>query len=242
MTGNGTGRLHGGRDGPRPNRRAARRPGVAVLDEDAAKGTSRVRHTARAEGGREPAGPGARRPSGPEHEEHEGRSRRGRKLPALLAVGWATVAGGCIDPGGDCWTRGRIEASAQAAAKGPILEIRAGVVAGEVAREDPDNWWTGLQFTGTRCEIEVEHRRAGTYVRTGFLATAAKLEARLGPADAPFFVGRTADGGAVVLQHHQGRPVSLTLTRFEENGDLSYGTCGEDDTPFFECHAGASRE
>ena len=156
----------------------------------------------------------------------------------LLALGWAAVTGGCIDPGLDCWTSERIEAAARAA-QGPVLEILEGVVAGEVVTEDPANWWTGVRFTGERCGIEVEHHRSGTLVRTEFLEAEAKLEARMGPTDTPFFVGRTADGAAVVLQHHRGRPVSLTLTRFEEDGKLSYGACGERGTPFLECHAGA---
>ena len=172
-----------------------------------------------------------------ESPEHEGPARRGRKLPALMALGWTTVMSGCADPGIDCWTRERIEAAAQAV-QGPVREILEGVVAGEVAREDPANWWTGVRFTGEWCGIAVEHRRSGTFVRTEFLEAAAKLEARMGPAGAPFFVGRTADGRAVVLQHHRGRPVSLTLTRFEEDGALSYGACGERETPFLECHVG----
>lgn len=169
--------------------------------------------------------------------QHAGPNRRGRKLPALLALGWVTVTGGCTDPGTGCWTRERIEAAAQAA-RGPVREILEGIVAGEVVTEDPDNWWTGVRFTGERCEIGVEHRRTGTFVRAEFLEAAAKLEARMGPADTPFFVGRTTGGRAVVLQHHQGRPISLTLTRFEEDGTLSYGACGKRGTPFLECHAG----
>ena len=169
--------------------------------------------------------------------ERRGPDRRGRKWPALLASGWAIVATGCTDPGGDCWTRERIEVAAQAA-QGPVREILEGIVAGEVVVENPDNWWTGARFTGERCGIKVEHRRTGTFVHTEFLDIEAKLDARLGPADTPFFVGRTEGGQAVVLQHHQGRPVSLTLARFEEDGTLSYGACGKRGTPFLECHAG----
>ena len=77
-------------------------------------------------------------------------------------------------------------------------------------------------------------------MRTWFLKAPARLEARMGPGGAPFFVGRTGDGAAVVLQHHRGRPVSLTLARFEADGTLAYGACGERETPFLECHAGGS--
>ena len=173
-----------------------------------------------------------------EAPEHKGPGRRGGKSLAVLALGQAMVVGGCVDPGIDCWTRGRIEAAAQGT-QGQVREILEGVVAGEVVTEDPGNWWTGARFTGRRCTVEVEHRRSGTFVQTEFLGEAAKLEARMGPADTPFFVGRTRRGAAVVLQHHRGRPVSLTLTRFEEDGTLSYGACGERETPFLECHAGA---
>ena len=170
----------------------------------------------------------------PEH------SRRGRKRAVLLALGWTVAAGGCVDPGLDCWTRERIEAAGAERAQGPVREVREGVVAGEVVVEDPANWWTGARFTGGRCRIEVEHRRSGTFVRMGGMKGAAKLEARMGPGDAPFFIGRTADGAAVVLQHHRGRPVSLTLARFEADGTLGYGACGERETPFLECHADGS--
>ena len=164
--------------------------------------------------------------------------RRGRRYAALLALGWVAVTGGCVDPGFDCWTRERIEAAGAERPQGPVREILEGVAAGEVVVADPANWWTGTRFTGERCRIEVEHRRSGTFVRTRFLDAAAKLEARMGPGDAPSFVGRTADGAAVVLQHHRGRPVSLTLARFEADGTLSYGACGERETPFLECHVG----
>ena len=60
----------------------------------------------------------------------------------------------------------------------------------------------------------------------------------MGPGGALFFVGRTTDGSAVVLQHHRGRPVSLTLAWFEADGRLRYGACGERETPFLECRAG----
>ena len=172
---------------------------------------------------------------GRETPEH---SRRGRRRAVLLALGWAAVAGGCVDPGADCWTRERIEAAGAERPQGPVREVLEGAVAGEVVVEDPGNWWTGARFTGGRCGIEVEHRRSGTFVRMGGMEGAAKLEARMGPGDAPFFVGRTADGDAVVLQHHRGRPVALTLTRFEVDGRLRYGACGERETPFLECHAG----
>lgn len=165
----------------------------------------------------------------PEHE------RRGRRLAAMLALGLAAVIGGCADPGLGCWTRERIEIAAREA-QGPVREVREG----EVVVEDPANWWTGARFTGGACRIEVEHRRSGTFVRTRFLEEAAKLEARMGPESAPFFVGRTADGTAMVLQHHRGRPVSLTLARFEADGTLAYGACRERETPFLECHAGGS--
>ena len=171
----------------------------------------------------------------PEHE------RRGWRFAAPLALGLAAVTGGCADPGLDCWTRERIETAAREA-QGPVREVREGVVAGEVVVEDPANWWTGARFTGETCRIEVEHRRSETFVHTRFLEAAAKLEARMGPGSAPFFVGRTADGAAVVLQHHRGRPVSLTLARFEADGTLAYGACGERETPFLECHAGGPEQ
>ena len=76
--------------------------------------------------------------------------------------------------------------------------------------------------------------------QSGHPGYSRKIEARMGPGSAPFFVGRTADGAAVVLQHHRGRPVSLTLARFEADGTLAYGACGERETPFLECHAGGS--
>ena len=60
----------------------------------------------------------------------------------------------------------------------------------------------------------------------------------MGPGSAPFFVGRTADGAAVVLQHHRGRPVSLTLARFEADGTLA---CGERETPFLSSAMRAGR-
>ena len=56
--------------------------------------------------------------------------------------------------------------------------------------------------------------------------------------DTPSLVGRAKEGRAVVLQHHQKHPVSLTLTQLEEGGTLSHRACGERGTPFLECHAG----
>ena len=164
-------------------------------------------------------------------------SRRGRRRVALLAFGWVGVTGGCVDPGIDCWTRARIKAAGSERPQGPVREVLEGVVAGEVVVEDPANWWTGGRLTGERCRIEVEHRHSGTFVRMGGMEGAARLEARMGPGDAPFFIGRTVDGAAVVLQHHRGRPVALTLARFEPDERLRYGACGERETPLLECHA-----
>ena len=39
---------------------------------------------------------------------------------------------------------------------------------------------------------------------------------------------------------HRGRPVSLTLARFEADGTLACGAGGERETPFLECHARGS--
>ena len=156
-------------------------------------------------------------------------------LAWVLAAG--AVLGGCVDPGIDCWTREHYEAAARIPG-GPIHEIRAGTYPGEVVIEDPENWWTGARFTGEPCRIEIDHRPEGTYTRTHFLDAAVRLRARMGPGDAPFFSGETAGGKAVVLQHHLGRPVSLTLTHYRADGTLDYGACGKQGAPFLECHSG----
>ena len=153
---------------------------------------------------------------------------------AFLALAAGVGSSGC-DPGIDCWTRERDRAAALEWS-GPLPEIRAGTYSGEVVVEDPDNWWTGARFTGESCRIEATHRAEGTYVRTHFLEAAVRLRARMGPGDSPFFTGETADGKAVVLQHHLGRPVSLTLTHYRADGTLSYGACGERGAPYLECH------
>ena len=157
----------------------------------------------------------------------------------LTLVAGASLGGGCVDPGIDCWTRERYRAAAYSP-MGPIGEIRAGTYRGEVVTEDPGNWWTNARFTGKPCRIQVEHRSDGTYTHTHFMDAAVRLQARIGPGDSPFFSGETADGKAVVLQHHLGRPISLTLTHYEADGTLSYGACGEWDAPYLECHG--SRE
>ena len=154
-----------------------------------------------------------------------------------LALAAGAVLSGCLDPGIDCWTRERYQAAARLPG-GPIHEVQAGAYRGEVVTEDPDDWWTNARFTGEPCRMEVEHRPGGTWVRTHFLDEAVRLRARMGPGDSPFFTGETADGRAVVLQHRFGRPVSLTLTHYREDGTLSYGACGRWGAPYRECHVG----
>ena len=155
-------------------------------------------------------------------------------LGALAVTITAITLEGCIDPGHDCWTAERIERQASRSA-GPIREIREGPTEGSLLREDPKNWMTGIQDTGQECRIVVEHRDEGTWVDGSFLAEPVRLETRLGHDDSPFFVGRARGGTAVVVQHRDGEVVSLTRTRFEEDGTLSYGACGRSDTPFLEC-------
>ena len=157
----------------------------------------------------------------------------------LTLVAGVLSGGGCVDPGIDCWTRERYRAAARIQS-GPIGEIRAGTYPGEVVTENPGNWWTDARFTGEPCRIRVEHRPDGTYASTPFLDEAVRLRARMGPGDSPFFLGETADGQPVVLQHHVGRPIALTLTRYRTDGTLSYGACGKRGTPYLECHG--SRE
>lgn len=159
-----------------------------------------------------------------------------RTVVLTLVVG-ALSGGGCTDPGNDCWTRSRYQAAARSQT-GPIREIRAGTYRGEVVREDPANWWTGVRFTGKSCKIAVEHRSDGTYTHTHFMDEPVRLHARMGPGDSPFFSGETADGKAIVLQHHEGRPGSLTLTDYRADGTLNYGACGRREAPFLECHGG----
>ena len=100
---------------------------------------------------------------------------------AMLALAAGAALGGCFDPGADCWNRELYQAAAQAPGGGPVHEIRAGTFPGEIAVEDPGNWWTGTRFTGESCRMEVEHRPEGTYVRAGFLDAAVRLGARMGP-------------------------------------------------------------
>lgn len=150
------------------------------------------------------------------------------------AVAAAVLLGGCVDLG-HCWTKDRYRAAAQGQT-GPIGEIRAGAYAGEVVTENPGNWWTDARFTGKPCHIRVEHRADGTYAQTHFLDAVVRLGARMGPGDSPFFSGETADGRAVVLQHHLGHPVSLTLMSYSADGVLPYGGCGERGAPYLECH------
>ena len=154
-----------------------------------------------------------------------------------LALAAGVALSGCVDPGIDCWTREDYRTAVRIQGD-PAREIRAGTYRGEVVIEDPDNWWTGAHFTGEACRMEVEHRPDGTYVRTHFLDAAVRLRARIGAGGSPFFSGETADGKSVVLQHHLGRPVSLTLTHYEEDGTLSYGACGKRGAPYLECHRG----
>ena len=163
-----------------------------------------------------------------------GQLRERMAVPALVLAAGAALSG-CVDPGIDCWTRERYEAAARTPG-GPIHEIRAGTYRGEVVTEDPDNWWTGARFTDEPCRMEIEHRSGGTYARTHFLDAAVKLRARMGPGGTPFFAGETVDGKVVVLQHHLGRPVALTLTHYRADGTLSYGACGKQEAPFLECH------
>ena len=158
-----------------------------------------------------------------------------RRATVLTLAASVLSGGGCMDLGFDCWTRDHYRAAARNEA-GPIGEIQAGTYRGEVVTEDLGNWATNARFTGKPCRIEVGHRPDGTYAQTHFLGAAVKLQARMGPGDSPFFAGETADGKVAVLQHHLGRPVSLTLTRYEADGTLSYGACGERDTPYLECH------
>ena len=149
-----------------------------------------------------------------------------------LAAG-VLLSGGCA--GTDCWTRERVHAAVRDQT-GPFGEIRAGTYPGEVVTENPRNWATNARFTGEPCQIQVEHRPDGTHVRAHFIAASARLRARMGPGDSPFFVGETAEGKPVVLQHRLGRPVSLTLTSYEADGMLPYGGCGQRETPYLECH------
>ena len=78
-----------------------------------------------------------------------------------------------------------------------------------------------------------------TDVRMGGMEGAARFEARMGPGDAPFFVGRTAGGAAVVPAAPPGAScVAHAGVRFEADGTLGYGACGAREAPFLECQAG----
>ena len=184
---------------------------------------------------REARSPGVE-PEGAREERMAGATRGSPRMTVLvLALAAGAAPGGCADPGIDCWTREHFQAAARNP-DGPIHEIRAGVYPGEVVTEDPDNWWTDARFTGEPCRIEVEHRPEGTYVRSHFLDAAVSLRTRMGPGDSPFFTGETTDGKPVVLQHHLGRPVSLTLTLYRTDGTLGYRACGKRGAPYLECH------
>ncbi len=160
---------------------------------------------------------------------------RHRRAIALALVAGVLLASGCMPQGFDCWTRERHRAATDSQT-GTIGEIRAGTYSGEVVTENPGNWWTNARFTGKPCRIEVEHRQDGTYAHTHFVDAAVKLQARIGPADSPFFAGETADGKPVVLQHRSGQPIALTLTVYEADGTLRYGGCGSQTAPYLECH------
>lgn len=158
------------------------------------------------------------------------------QMPAMmLAVAVGALLAGCVDQR-YCWTKAHYLAAAESP-PAPIREIQAGTFPGEVVTENPRNWWTNARFTGKACHILVEHRADGTYAETQFMDAAARLQARMGPGDSPFFAGETADGKAIVLQHHLGRPVSLTLTAYGVDGVLPYGGCGEGSTPYLECQS-----
>ena len=109
----------------------------------------------------------------------------------LTLVFGVLLGGGFVDPGIDCWTRERYQTAARIQT-GPIRDIRAGTYRCEVVREDPDNWWTGVRFTGEPCKIAVEHRPYGTYAYTHLMDEAVGLRAD-GSGGQPVLLGR--DGG-----------------------------------------------
>ena len=157
----------------------------------------------------------------------------------MLALAAGALLAGCVDMG-HCWTKARYQAAAQSP-PAPIREIQAGTFPGEVVTENPSNWWTNARFTGRPCQIQVAHRPDGTYAHTHFMDAAARLQTRMGPGDSPFFAGETADGKAIVLQHHLGRPISLTLASYGADGVLPYGDCGEQSARYLECHSAPRR-
>ena len=166
--------------------------------------------------------------------------RRGVVLAGAMAGMTAT---GCVDVKPvDCWTRMRYLERAEGRGAEPFPEIHAGTFRGEVAVEDPENWWTGTHFTGAVCKIQIDHREDGTWIEATTLEGGVRLEARMGPPGAPFFSGETEAGAPIMLQHQDGIPVSLTLTSYTaEEGILEYGSCGGDDAPFIECHMAPGR-
>ena len=182
----------------------------------------------------------ARRQTQAGRSAHPAGAHRTARRGLPLALGVCLTLAGCVDPGIRCATRSDYEVRGKTIAH-PIEEIEAGVYEGEVVTDDPANWWTGARFTGNTCRIVVEHTTTGTYVKTEFLVEPVRLRARIGGRDSPFFSGETNDDEAVVLQHHRGQPVSVTLTRYEDDGTLRFGGCGERDAPFLECHRGIPR-
>lgn len=163
------------------------------------------------------------------------RVRRG--LAATLCSLLICAVSGCAEihrprQGEGCWTRASVAEAAQADA--PLAGLRLGEYHGEEAVPDPDNWWTGLRFTGRACRMRVFRDAAGqAFAEASFLPRPVALVIPMSSAD--FYMGLVDEDSVLIVQQYPGG-LSATHTRFDERGFLNYTDCSADGFFIRECH------
>lgn len=158
-------------------------------------------------------------------------------LAATLGYLLICTVSGCAEvhraaQGDRCWTRASAAKAAQAGT--PLLGLKLREYQGSEAVHDPDNWWTGLRFTGRTCRMRVFRDAAGQpFAEMSFLRRPVALAIPMTSAD--FYMGWVDDDSVLIVQQHPGG-LSATHTNFDEQGFLNYADCAADGFFIRECH------
>jgi len=160
-----------------------------------------------------------------------------RGFAATLGFSLICAVSGCAEvrhmrPDNGCWTRASVAKAAQAGA--PLVGLKLREYQGVEAVHAPDNWWTGVRFTGQTCRMRVFRDAAGqAFAEASFLPRPVALVIPMSSVD--FYMGLVDDDSVLIVQQYPGG-LSATHTNFDERGFLNYTDCAADGFFIRECH------